>query len=81
MVKTEKLDRVVPDATVTVKTWVAPGALNISKLGETVTWADNGDAISRREPRKPSQLSRPSVDEGAEDTCRICMKHSDLSGS
>src|SRR5277367_5436527 len=57
-VKTETLPRVVPEATVSVKTWVAPGAAKISPLGDEVTWADNRGAINKRQAETLNRIER-----------------------
>jgi hypothetical protein len=57
-VKTEMPPRVVPDGTVIVKVPIVPAALKIASPGVEVTWADNGDAITRRQTKILSRVER-----------------------
>src|ERR1700689_1471049 len=57
-VKTETLPRVVPEVTVSVKACVAPGAANISPLGDEVTCADSRGATDSRQTKKLNRIKR-----------------------
>src|SRR5580700_7797395 len=63
-VKTETLPSVVPEATVKVKTCVAPGAAKISPEGDEVTWADNRGAIAIRQTQTLNRIERRTAKAG-----------------